>query len=526
MARKRLSMRKLREVLRLRFGAGLGYHQIARSCDVSTSTARSYARAAEGAGLGWPLPEELDDRQLVCRLFPGSSGSSGSARLPLPEFAEMHVELRRKGVTLQLLWEEYLQDHPEGYRYSQFCERYRRWKKTVDVCLRQDYRAGEKMFVDFAGQRIPVTDPETGDVRQVQLFVATLGASSYTFAEAHESQQLPDWIDAHVHAWAYFGGVAAITVPDNLKSAVARPCRYDPKLNPTYQHLAEHYGTAVIPARVRKPRDKAKVEASVLLAERWIIAVLRHRRFFSLGELNAAIRKLLVKLNDRPFKKMPGSRTELFRSLDAPALQPLPSNPYDYAECFDAGVNIDYCVRIDADDHYYSVPYQLVNQRVHVRLTVRTVEMFFKGNRVAVHPRSTRHGKSSVLNEHRPKAHQKHLEWTPSRLINWAAKTGPQCAEVVDHIMKSKPHPEQGYRSCLGLMRLGKTYGRERIEAACTRALALELCSYGSIKSMLKKGLESQPLPAAPAPPPRRNDPSCIRGADYYRQTGGSDNAV
>jgi len=254
--------------------------------------------------------------------------------------------------------------------------------------------------------------------------------------------------------------------------------------------------------------------------------VLRHRKFFGLGELNAAIRQLLLKLNDRPFKKMPGSRSELFRSLDVPALLALPSNPYEYAECFDAGVNIDYCVRIDDDDHYYSVPHHLVNQRVQVRLTARTVEMFFKGNRVSVHPRSSRRGKSSILNEHRPKAHQKHLQWTPSRIVKWAAKTGPKCAEAVDCIMKSKPHPEQGYRSCLGLTRLAKAYGPERMEAACTRALALQICSYHSIKSMLKKGLESQPLPDAPAPPPRRNDPSCIRGADYYRQTGGSDNAL
>lgn len=525
MARKRLSMRKLREVLRLRFGAGLGYHRIARSCGISTSTARSYAQAAETADLGWPLPDELDDKQLVERLFPDSFGSSGSARLPLPDFVEVHRELRRKSVTLQLLWQEYKEAYPDGYQYSQFCERYRRWAKKLDVCLRQDYRAGEKMFVDFAGQAIPVTDPETGAVRRVQLFVATLGASSYTFAEARESQHLPAWIDAHVRAWQFFGGVAAITVPDNLKSAVTRPCRYEPELNPTYQHLAEHYGTAVIPARVRKPKDKAKVETSVLLAERWIIAVLRHRTFFSLGELNAAIRLLLVKLNDRPFKKMPGSRSELFRSVDAPALRPLPSSPYEYAECFDAGVNIDYCVRIDADDHYYSVPHQLVNQRVQVRLTVRTVEMSFKGKRVAVHPRSRRRGKSSVLPEHRPKAHRKYLQWTPGRIVDWAAKTGPKCAEAVALIMDSKPHPEQGYRSCLGLIRLGKAYGAERLEAACTRALALEICSYGSIKSMLKKGLESSPLPGAPAPSPRRNDPTFIRGADYYRQHGGTDNA-
>jgi len=518
-------MRKLREVLRLRFGSGLGYHRISRSCKISTSTARSYTQAAEDAGLGWPLPEGLDDRQLIERLFPDSSGPCGSARLPLPDFTGMHRELRRKGVTLQLLWEEYREAYPDGYQYSQFCKRYSRWAGKLDIPMRQHYCAGEKMFVDFAGQTIPVTDSKTGAVRQVQLFVAVLGASSYTFAEACESQQLGDWVDVHVHAWEFFGGVAAITVPDNLKSAVTRPCRYEPELNPTYQHLAEHYNTAVIPARVRKPRDKAKVEAGVLLAERWIIAVLRHRKFFSLGELNAAIRQLLIKLNDRPFKKMSGSRAELFRSLDAPALQALPGIRYEFAEWLEAGVNIDYHVWIKADEHYYSVPFQLVQQRIEVRLTVRTVEMFFKSRRVAVHRRSSERGGSTTLDEHRPKAHRRHLQWTPGRIIRWAANAGPRCAEAVDHIMKSKPHPEQGYRSCLGLIRLGNAYGTDRLEAACNRALALGICSYGSIKSMLKKGLESRPLSDTPPATPRRNLPSCVRGADYYRQNGGSSNA-
>jgi len=509
-------MRKVKEVLRLRFDKGLAYRQIARSCNVSTSTAQEYVQRAESAGLGWPLPEGLNERQLHQRLFPGSPTTGGTSGRPLPDLPGIHRELRRKSVTLQLLWEEYKEANADGYQYSQFCEHYRRWAKKVDVCLRQPYRAGEKMFVDFAGQTIPVTDPETGAVRQVELFVAVLGASSYTFAEARETQQLPDWTEAHVHAFEFFGGVPEITVPDNLKSAVTSPCRYEPDLNPTYEEMAQHYGTAVIPARVRKPRDKAKAEAGVLLAERWIIAVLRHRSFFSLGELNRAIRELLVRLNERPFKKMPGSRAELFRSLDAPALGALPTNRYEFAEWGQAGVNIDHHIHVKADDHYYSVPYALVQQRVDVRLRARTVEVFFKGTRVAVHKRSKQRGGFTTLDEHRPKSHRRYLEWTPSRIVDWAGKIGPRCSEAVEHILQSKPHPEQGYRSCLGLIRLGKHYGHERVEAACGRALVLDICSYQRIKSMLKTGRESCPLPNSSDSKARPNASACIRGAAYY----------
>ena len=510
-------MRKLREVLRLRFAKDLGYHQIAGSCSISSSTARDYVCRAEAAGLSWPLPSGLTERQLTERLFPGSLSESPGVRRPLPDLAGLHRELRRKGVTLQLLWEEYRETYPDGYQYSQFCAHYRRWAKKVDVCLRQHYRAGEKMFVDYAGQTIPVTDPTTGAVRQVHLFVAVLGASSYTFAEARATEQLSDWVDAHVHAFEFFGGVAQITIPDNPKCAVTHPCRYEPDLNPTYQDLAQHYGTAIIPARVRRPRDKAKVETAVQVAERWIIAVLRHRRFFSLGELNQAIRGLLGKLNERPFKKMPGSRAELFRTLDSPALQGLPQVRYEFAEWQQAGVNIDYHIHIRADDHYYSVPYTLVRQRVDVRLTARTVEVFFKGSRVAVHRRSRERGGFTALDEHRPKSHRRYLQWTPGRIIDWAGTIGPNCAAAVERIMKSRPHPEQGYRSCLGLIRLGKAYGRERMEAACKRALALDICSYRSIASMLKNDMDSRPLPGAQKLPPRTNAPAHIRGAKYYR---------
>jgi len=517
MARKRLSMRKLKEVLRLRFGKKLGYHRIARSCGISPSTARDYAERATAAGLGWPLPDHLGERQLRERLFPPGIGPPPEPRRALPDMAEIRRELSSRSVTLQLLWEEYRGIHPDGYAYSRFCELYRAWAKKLDLCLRQHHRAGEKVFVDYAGQTIEVSDPATGETCRAHLFVAVLGASNYTYAEATESEQLSDWIRAHVNAFGYFGGVPAITVPDNTKTAITRPCRYEPDVNPTYQDLAEHYGTAVISARPGKPRDKAKVEAGVLVAERWILAALRHRQFFSLTELNRAIRELLVKLNARPFKKLPGCRAELFSKLDAPALQPLPAQRYEFAEWLDAGVNIDYHIHINADQHYYSVPHSLVGQRVQVRLTASAVEVLFRGRRVAAHARSRQRGGFTTLDEHRPKSHLRYLQWTPGRIIQWAGRTGTNCAEVVRHILESKPHPEQGYRSCLGLIRLAKAYGQERMEAACGRALALDLCSYRNISSMLKNGLESEPPPGARKSRPRNNAPAHVRGARYYR---------
>jgi transposase len=483
-------MRKIREVLRLKYELGLDNRQIGASCRVSHVTVGNYLKRFARSGLGWPLSQDMDDDQIKDRLF-GADAAVKPAR-PLPDPQTMCRELRRKGVTLQLLWQEYREENPEGYGYTQFVEHYRRWQKILHPSLRQEHRAGERMFVDFAGLTIPIHDPATGQSEPAQLFVATLGASNYTYAEATMSQQIEDWIGAHVRAFEFFGGVTQLIVPDNLKSGVIRACLYDPDLNPTYQDLAAHYGTAVLPARSGKPRDKAKVESAVLIAERWIIAVLRHRKFFSLAELNAAIRQLLEKFNNRRFRKLPGTRAEWFRDLDAPALRPLPQMPYEVATWRKARVNIDY--HVEVDHHFYSVPYQLIHQQVEVRLTAATVELIHHGQRVAAHPRSHLRGKFTTTMAHRPKAHQRHLEWTPSRIIDWAGTVGEHCAAVVQVIIESKPHPEQGYRSCLGLLRLAKSYGDERVEAACRRALTFQTCTYRSIKSILAAKLDAQPL--------------------------------
>jgi transposase len=489
MAKERLSMRKIKEVLRLCWENHLSARQIAKSCNLARSTVKDYLDRAQKAGLTWPLPSDLNDATLENLLFPPYQPIPQERR-QMPSMEYLHQERKRKGVTLQLLWYEYKQANPEGYQYSQFCELYRQWIQKLDVCLRQEYRAGEKLFIDYAGQTLPVHDPLTGETREAYLFVATLGASNYTFAEASVSQDLPSWIQSHVHALEFFGGVPKILIPDNLKTGVTHPCRYEPDINPTYLDLAEHYGTVVIPARTGKPRDKSKVESAVLVAERWILAALRNHTFFSLAELNQAIPEKLHELNNRPFQKLDTTRKALFENLDQPALQPLPEQPYEYAEWKKARVNIDY--HIEIDHHYYSVPYQLVKEQVDVRLTKSTVEVLFKNRRVASHARSYRQGAFTTLKEHMAKAHQKYLEWTPSRIIRWASQQGPHTEKLITHILENKPHPQQGFRSCLGILRLGKRYSPERLEAACARALQIRGYFYKSVESILKNGLDQK----------------------------------
>lgn len=521
MARKAVSMRKARTILRLKHEAGLGVREIARSLRVSHGTVVNYLQRAEAAGVGWPLPEEVDDERLQQLLF-ASQSPPETARRALPDMGELHKELRSgrrcKGVTLHLLWEEYRRANPAGYGYTQFCEYYKRFESNLEPALRQPYRAGEKLFVDWAGETLPVVDPGTGGVRPVYLFVAALGASNYTYAEAFETMRLDCWVEAHIHAWEFYSGVTAITVPDNTKTAVIAASRYAPVLNRTYEELAEHYGTVVIPARAGEPRDKAKVEEAVQNAERRILAVLRHQTFFSLAEANVAIRKALAQLNKRPFQKLPGCREQLFAELDKPALRPLPSRRYELGEWRCAKVNIDYHVQLDW--HCYSVPCHLVNQSVDVRLSVRMVEVFHRGRRVALHARSNQRGGFTTDAAHRPKSHQMYLEWKPSRLISWANNdVGPHCGEVAAKLLAGKPHPEQGYRACLGIMRLRRHYGVERLEAACRRAILLDACSYQRIKSILATAADRMPLPRADAPPavPIRHEN--LRGQSYYAPT-------
>ena len=514
MPRERLSMRKIKEVLRLRFEHGLSHRAIATSCGIGITSAREYIVRAKAAGLSWPLSEEMDEGALGALLFP-SPPRPGEVERALPDWPTAHRELRRKGVTLQLLWQEYRAVYPEGYGYSRYCELYRAWAKTLDVTMRFEHKAGEKLFVDYAGLTMEVVNPQTGEASEVHVFVAAQGASNYTYVEGTWTEGLGDWIGAHVRAAEFFGGVNEIVVPDNTKAAVTSPHRYEPDVNKTYTDWAQHYGCAVIPTRSLKPRDKAKVENAVQGVERWVMAPLRNRRFFSLNELNRSLREQLEAYNNRAFQKLEGSRKSLFVELDKPALKPLPQTRYELAQWKRATVHIDY--HVEVDKHRYSVPYQLVGKHVDVRSTQSTGEVFFNGKRVAGHKRSPHKGRFTTRAEHMPKSHREYAEWTPQRLIRWASKTGEHTAALIEKILESRPHPQQGFRSCLGIMRLAKRYTNERLEAACKRALHIQSHSYKSVESILKHGLDQRPLPKPPSKQPAIEHPN-LRGATYYQE--------
>jgi len=488
MANRRLPVRKIKEILRLKYACGLSKREIARSCNVARSTVADYLMRAMAARLRWPESAELSEAELEARLFPTEHVPSSIHRPP-PDCEYIYDQLRRYrnvNLTLTQLWLEYKEQHPDGYQYTQFCEHYRRWLKRRDYCMRQEHRAGEKAFIDYS-DGLSIVNPVTGELILTQLFVAVRGASNYTYAEATLSQTLPDWVGSHVRGFGYFGCVPRILVPDNLKSGVSKACKYEPDLNPTYAEMAEHYGCAVLPARPRKPRDKAKVEAGVLIAQRWILAVLRRRTFYSLAELNAAIRECLERLNTRTMRRAGKSRRELFEAMDRPSALPLPRRAYEYAEWGKAKVNIDY--HIEVDHHYYSVPFRLLRERLDVRLTATTVEAFHKGERVAAHVRSYLRGRHTTSLEHMPPEHRKYAEWSPSRFIQWAGKTGVATVQLVERIMAARTYPEQGYRACLGIMRLQQHYEPERVEAAAQRALKYNTCSYKSMSAILAAGL-------------------------------------
>jgi transposase len=511
MPKENLSMRKIREVLRLKWQQGRSNREIAVSCQVSSSTVHVYLRRAVAAGLSWPQVDALDDEQLEACLYPAPRDESGM-RQP-PDCAHIARELRRKGVTLRLLWEEYRRVHLGGYGYSQFCRIYEASNVGAEARMRQVHRPGERLFVDYSGLKLGIVDTATGELREAEIFVATLGYSNYTFAEASWGQSLEEWIGSHVRAFNFLGGVPEIVVPDNLKSGVTKACYYEPDLNPSYQEMAQYYGVAVVPTRPEHPRDKAKVEKHVQEAQRRILAPLRDRRFLSLAEANAAMCDLVDHLNDRPFSQLPGTRRQLFQEIEAPQLRPLPTTPFSFALWKKARVNIDYHVAVERC--FYSVPYTLVRHEVEVRLSQRMVEIFHKRRRVASHARKTRPGDYSTTADHMPAAHRAYAEWTPERLVRWAAQAGPQTAAAVHAILARHVHPQQGFRSCMGLIRLAKQYGPARLEAACAHSLKINSPCYGSVASILQRGLDIRPPTSEPAP--AVPDHANVRGAAYYQ---------
>ena len=510
-----VSMHKLRELLRLHFDSKLSQHQIAASLNISSGVVNKYVSLAKAASLAWPLDPGLDDKELRLLLRPYKETIKQGAFVE-PDYPSLHQELKQKGMTLLLLWQEYEDVYgKKAYRYSRFCSKYKDWLSRQKPSMRQTHRAGEKLFIDYCGPTLEVIDPNTGEIRRASIFVAVLGASNYTYAEATWDQKLANWIGSHVRAFDYFGGIPELLVPDNLKSAVTKACRYEPQLNRTYADLACHYGCAIVPARPYKPRDKAKVENAVLVVERWILARLRHQTFVGLAELNAAIRQLLHELNHRPFKKLPGTRASQFEALDKPALKPVPTKPYEFAQFSKARVHVDY--HVEADGHYYSVPYTLMKQALDVRLTANTVECFHEGVRVASHIRSFLKGKHTTLAEHMPPSHKAYSQWSPGRFLNWALSIGPNTRDVIQQVLSSKVHLEQSYRSCFGILGLEKRYGKERLEAASYRALAIGSPKRHSIASILKKGLEKNPLTPSKSNATAVIKHDNIRGAAHYQ---------
>lgn len=508
---RRLPMRKIKDVLRLH-AAGRSTRQIGPSVGVGRSTVAEYLRRAEVAGLSWPLPEGLDEVELERQLFPPPPPSK-DRQFAEPDWAVIHRELKRPGVTLALLWDEYRGQHPDGYGYSAFCGHYRRWAGRLSPVMRQRHAAGERMFVDYSGTKMSVIDPATGVARPAEIFIAVLGASNQTYAEASWSQTLPDWTGAHTRAFAFFGAVPALVVSDNLKSGVIRACFYEPEVNRSYAEMAAHYGTAILPARPYKPRDKAKVEGAVLLVQRWIIARLRHRRFFTLEELNAAIGKEVARLNTRVSRHLGASRQHLFEMIDRPAMQPLPPEPYVHADWRKATVGPDYHVRLAG--HHYSVPHEMIRQPLWARLTAATVEIFRSGKRVACHRRAAPGDMgATTLNDHRPASHRRHAEVTPEKLRVRARRIGPATAILVDVILRDRPHPEQGFRSCLGILRLARSHGAERLEAACNRALEINARTLTSVRSILRNRLDGRRPDQPPEAPPITH--ANIRGPKFF----------
>lgn len=502
-------MRKTREILRLKFETELSQRAIARAMGISNSTVTDVLHRLVAAGLAWPLPEAMGDDELEARLYREQGASAADPHQP--DWASVHAELARKHVTLQLLWTEYRAVHPEGYGYSWFCEHYRRFAGRIDLVMRGNHKAGEKLFVDWAGKKLPYLD-ENGELREASLFLAVLGASNYTFAEAFADQRSESFLTGHVHAFSFFGGVPELLVPDNLKTGVASPDRYEAEIAAPYRELAAHYGAAVLPARAGKPRDKAKVESGVLCAYRGISAPLRHRTFFTLAELNEAIALQLQLLNERPFQKLPGSRRSVFLEREAPLLRALPAEPYSCRSRKLATVHIDYHVELAG--HYYSVPYHLVRERVELRFDERTLEIYHQGVRVALHLRSHTKGRASTDPAHMPAAHRAVAAWTPERITAWAAQVGPATAALTAAIMADRPHPELGFRSCLGILRPAERYGAARLEAACARGLACGARSYRSLRSILERGLDAVPEAGAAIPPALAH--ANLRGANYY----------
>ncbi len=508
---EKLSMNKVSEILRQKFELNCSYREIASSLNISVGTVCGYLDKLKKANITWPLPEGITEKELQDKFFIPTN--STSIAYVLPDWEYVHKELRKKGVTLQLLWQEYRKQHASGFSYSSFCHYYRSYIKTTNPSMRQIHKAGEKAFVDYSGMQMEWID-NNGEIFKAEIFVGCLGASQLTFAEATATQQLDDWITSHIHMFEFFGGVPKIVVPDCLKSAVKKAHRYDPDINATYQHFSEYYGTAIVPARAGHPKDKAEAENAVKIIEMQILAPLRHMTFRSIGEINAEIKPRLVLLNNQNFQKMKTSRWQLFEQLDKPALNPLPKEQYQHAIWKKAKVNVDY--HFVFENHYYSVPYKHVGAQVELRATSKIIECFYQRERIAVHQRSYKKYGFTTVEEHMPIAHQEQARFSVGRIKNWAASIGHNTVNFIENMIKSRPFPEQAYRACLGVLRLGSIYGEARLEKACKKGLIVGMTRYKQIEDILKNGLEEVEEDSDVADSPLSTHEN-IRGAQYYQ---------
>ena len=505
-------MRKIRELLRLRWEQQLPQRVIANSLRLGRASVSDYLSRARRAGLTWPLPDALDDAGLEALLFPSLPNAPSDQR-PVPDWSAVHRDLRRPNVTLALLWGGIPRGNDRRIRIFMVLRSVSRVDRAAEADAAPGAYCGERLFVDFAGHAMEVIDAATGEIQRAEIFVAVLGASSFIYAEATASQALADWIGAHVNALTTLGGVPRQIVSDNLKAGITKACFYEPTVNRTYADMASHYRTAIIPARPYKPRDKAKVEVGVQVVQRWILARLRNRRFFSLAELNRAIRELVDQPNDRPMRGWGTTRRALFEQLDRPALQSLPPTPYEYADWKRCRVNLDY--HIEIAKHFYSVPFRLLRQEVEARVTAKTVEIFHRGKLVATHLRNLRPYRPTTVAEHMPSSHRRYRDWTHERIQREAAAIGSDTAALVEIVLRSRPHPEQGFRSCIGILGLRKRYSAERLDAACAKALALGTRSYSSVAAILKNKQESKTAPQRETDQPSLLHDN-IRGPGYY----------
>jgi len=481
------SMHNFMEIFRLKFEMRLSFRVVAQTLGIGCSTVHDVIGRFNNLGLNWPLPDDYSADTLQTLLFPGRHYQQGKG---LPDWLTIDTELARKGVTKQLLWLEYQAlAGPDAISYSRFCVHYKQWKKSQRRSMRQEHRAGEKLFIDFCGPTVAIINPVTGEERRAAIFVAVMGASNYTYVEACEGQDMASWLNANSRCLSFLGGVPELLIPDNLKSGVNKADRYEPVINTSYQALAEHFKTIILPARPYKPKDKAKAEVGVLIVERWLLARLRHEHFYTLASLNIRLRELNHELNRRPMKGYGGqSRAERFILLDSPVLKPLPPYPYEYTEYKQVKVAPDY--HVEYAHHWYSVPHELVGERLDLKASQRLIQLYRNGRCIAQHPRSDQAGKHTTHAGHMPVNHQQQGKWTPARLQGWAASIGPSVLGVVTCIQASKPHPEQSYRAILGLLNLQKKYGSERLEHASKVALLQGRPNRGFIDNVLKHNRE------------------------------------